>query len=106
MMVFVLDRRENILGKGENAGYNHFVLFPQCFRNGSSPWMLELGIVRYRVKKTPGCSLKGQVPNTHLNYNHGTRVVLQVCVIVFSTSHFRMTENQRQCSKDNLDLDN
>ena len=22
---------ENIAGKGENAGYQHFLLFPQCF---------------------------------------------------------------------------
>ena len=22
---------ENIVGKGENAGYQHFLLFPQCF---------------------------------------------------------------------------
>ena len=24
---------ENILGKGENAGYQHFLLFPKCFQN-------------------------------------------------------------------------
>ena len=23
---------ENIVGKGENAGYQHFLLFPQCFQ--------------------------------------------------------------------------
>ena len=28
---FVLERVENILGKGENAGYQHFLLFPKCF---------------------------------------------------------------------------
>ena len=22
---------ENIVGKGENAGYQHFILLPQCF---------------------------------------------------------------------------
>ena len=27
----VLERVENIVGKGENAGYQHFLLFPQCF---------------------------------------------------------------------------
>ena len=25
------DSIENIVGKGENAGYQHFLLFPQCF---------------------------------------------------------------------------
>ena len=29
----VFDRIENIVGKGENAGYQHFPLFPQCFKN-------------------------------------------------------------------------
>ena len=28
---FVSGRVENIVGKGENAGYQHFLLFPQCF---------------------------------------------------------------------------
>ena len=31
-MIFVFDRVENIVGKGENAGYQHFLLFPQCFQ--------------------------------------------------------------------------
>ena len=29
---FVLERVENIVEKGENAGYQHFLLFPQCFQ--------------------------------------------------------------------------
>ena len=32
---FVLGRVENIVGKVENAGYQHFILFPQCFQNDS-----------------------------------------------------------------------
>ena len=28
---FALGRAEKIVGKGENAGYQHFLLFPQCF---------------------------------------------------------------------------
>ena len=28
----VFGRVENIVGKGENAGYQHFLLFPQCFQ--------------------------------------------------------------------------
>ena len=35
MMISVYDRVENIVGKGENAGYQHFLLFPQCFQNTS-----------------------------------------------------------------------
>ena len=33
---FVLRTVENIVGKEENAGYQHFLLFTQCFPNGSS----------------------------------------------------------------------
>ena len=29
---FDLRRVENIVGKGENAGYQHFLFFPQCFQ--------------------------------------------------------------------------
>ena len=29
---FVLGRVENNVGKGETAGYEHFLLFPQCFQ--------------------------------------------------------------------------
>ena len=33
-MKFVLGSMENIVGKGEIAGYQHFLLFPQCFQKG------------------------------------------------------------------------
>ena len=29
MVIFVFDRVKNIVGKGENTGYQHFLLFPQ-----------------------------------------------------------------------------
>ena len=29
---WIFGRVENIVGKGENAGYQHFLLFPQCFQ--------------------------------------------------------------------------
>ena len=32
----VLDKKENILGKEENAGYQHFLLFPECFQKDFS----------------------------------------------------------------------
>ena len=34
---FVLGRVENIVGKGENAGYQHFLLFSLCFLMLSFP---------------------------------------------------------------------
>ena len=42
---FVLGKVENIVGKGENAGYQHFQLFPQCFQKASCKWLLKVGIV-------------------------------------------------------------
>ena len=32
MIIFVFDRVENIVGKGENAGYKHVLLFLRCFQ--------------------------------------------------------------------------
>ena len=42
---FVLGRVENIVGKVENAGYQHFLLFPQCFQKATYTGSLEVGIV-------------------------------------------------------------
>ena len=38
MTIFLKDRAENTGGKRENAGYQHFLLFPQCF---PKPFSLE-----------------------------------------------------------------
>ena len=38
------------MGKEENAGYQHFLLFPQCFQKASPLGSLKVGIVWYRVK--------------------------------------------------------
>ena len=45
MMIYDLDRVEIIVGKGENAGSQHFLLFPQCFQKPSCPRPLKVGIV-------------------------------------------------------------
>ena len=41
MMISVFDRVENIVGKGENAGYQHFLIFPQCFQKASFSGLLK-----------------------------------------------------------------
>ena len=43
MAVFLLDRVENIVEKGENAGYQHFLPFPQCFTK-----VFFIGVVKSR----------------------------------------------------------
>ena len=46
---FGLGSVENIVGKGENAGYQHFLLFPQCFQKPSVSGLFKVGVVWYRV---------------------------------------------------------
>ena len=46
---FGLGRTKNIVGKGENAGYQHFLLFPQCFQKAFS----------FQVVKGQDCVVKG-----------------------------------------------
>ena len=41
----VLGRTENNVGKGENTGYQHFLLFPQCFLKASFSRLSKVGIV-------------------------------------------------------------
>ena len=47
---FVLGRVENIVGKGENAGYQHFLLFPQYFQKASLSGLLKVWILWERVR--------------------------------------------------------
>ena len=45
MILGVLDKVENIVGKGENAGYQHFLHFPTMFSKGFFPKVIRFGIV-------------------------------------------------------------
>ena len=47
---FDLGRVENIVGKGENAGYQHFLLFLQCFQKASILQSLKVGTVWLRLE--------------------------------------------------------
>ena len=47
----VFDTVENIVGKGENAGYQHFLLLPQCFQKSSFPDTTKGVIVGEWVKR-------------------------------------------------------
>ena len=42
---FALKRVENTVGKGENAGNQHFLLYPQCFQKASYPGSLKVRTV-------------------------------------------------------------
>ena len=41
MINFVSDRVENIVEKGENAGYQHYLLYPQCFQRAFLPRLVK-----------------------------------------------------------------
>ena len=45
MMIYVSYWVENIVDKGENAGYQHFLLFPLCFQKASPIGLLKFWIV-------------------------------------------------------------
>ena len=44
-MISGFDREENIVGKGENVGNQHFLVFPQCFVKHSSLVVLKVWIL-------------------------------------------------------------
>ena len=50
MMISFFLRVENAVGKGENAGYQHFILFPQCFPKPSSLESLKSGFCGKELK--------------------------------------------------------
>ena len=70
---------ENV-GKGENAGYQHFLLFPQCFQKALSVWSFKVKILWERVKSeihTPWHSIEtGQNKNMKLNGSLKSIIIL------------------------------
>ena len=52
MTISVFDRVENLVGNGENAGYQHLLLFSQCFQKASFLGSLKVGIVWKRVNSS------------------------------------------------------
>ena len=44
---------EDIVRKGESAGVQHFLLFPQCFQQTSLAVSLKVGIEWERLKGVP-----------------------------------------------------
>ena len=59
-MEFSSNRVENIVGKGENAGYQHFLLFPQCFQK----------TYVFMIIKSKDCFVKGWAMYKLLLFTH------------------------------------
>ena len=53
---FGLEKAENIVGKGEISGYQHFLLFTRCFQKPSVSGSLKVGIVWFRDYLLPRSS--------------------------------------------------
>ena len=53
MVQFFFDRVANIVGKWENSGFQHFLIFPQCFRKAFFWGSFKVGIVWERVNSLP-----------------------------------------------------
>ena len=49
--ISLLDRVENIVGKGDNAGYQHCLLFPQYFQTASSSGLLKVRVALRQIIK-------------------------------------------------------
>ena len=50
MIISVFDKVENIVGRGENVKYQHFLLFPECFEKASFPDTLK-GVIMWEWVK-------------------------------------------------------
>ena len=57
MKICLYDRVENTVGKGENAGYQHFLLLPLCFSKPSSLGSLKVRLCgeEENLSKTSPC---------------------------------------------------
>ena len=55
-------RVENAVRIGENAGYQHFLLFPQCFQKPSSIVSLKVWIVWQRRTLQDYTGISGIIP--------------------------------------------
>ena len=66
MMISLFDRVENTVGKEENAGYQHFLLFPLCFQCFPKPSSLgSLKTLFFWVVKSQDCVVKDTVKNEY-----------------------------------------
>ena len=50
-MKFVWEMVETIVGRGENAGYQHFLLFPQYFQKTSFSRLLKVGLCGNEIQE-------------------------------------------------------
>ena len=94
MMKVVSDSIENIVGKGENACYQHFLLFPQCSPSGKKPGLFgrEALVFTYLLYK----SFENTVGTEEIACNEQFLLFLQCFVPFWRTfCHIHKTLNCR-----------
>ena len=64
VMGFVFKKVESIVGKGENADYQHFLLFLQCFQKAPYPGSLKIGLCGEKVMQYFCILFKWEKTNT------------------------------------------
>ena len=77
MILFVFDRVQNIVGKGENAGLQHFLLFPQCFEKAS---FQEKGVIVWEWVNTLGLFFVAFVEDFVLRTKFVTKNEMNKCM--------------------------
>ena len=101
-MKFVAERVENILEKGENAGYQHFLLFQKCFQKPPSlglltPYFIDTNLTHQQETAFENIVGKGE-------FAHNEQILLfpqcfllnQITVcpfVIFLTSYFYLLLN-------------
>ena len=80
MTISHIHRVEHMVGKGENAGNQHFLLFRQCFLKPSYVGSLEVGDCGKELK-------------------HGIVIHVGVRLTLSQTTKFRLFQTERVCRR-------
>ena len=83
--MFVHEQTENIVGKGENAGYQYFLLYPHCFQRPSSP---ELGSLKFTIV----LKQKGQGEQVNKDHNIIDLCILYCTELAPTALHYRQND--------------
>ena len=83
------DMTENIKGKGENAGFQHFLLFPQCLQKASFLEPLRDVIVREWVKQDDTLTFGNEIVMLQRQKHTEMEKMLVSIISSFSKNNFK-----------------
>ena len=90
-MISPIDSVENIVERGENAGYQHFLLFPKCFKQTFSAGSLKSDLrgkgllVNYKINWYT-VRLRGGTDNSPLG-QYPTRTIAHWTIAHWTIAH-------------------